>query len=166
MKSKTVVNVVLLGFIAVSVVVLAAKQFRRDTSPAPAASEAAAPKGDMVVAYYFHGKTRCPTCQSIEAYAQEAVQGGFADQLKAGSLEWKVVNFDEPANEHFQKDYELAAPSVVLVRFQEGKQADWKNLPEVWELVGDKKAFLEFVTKSVREFLAGPMVVRKLKAES
>jgi hypothetical protein len=155
-KSKTLVNIVLLGFIAVSVVVLAAKQFRRDASTAPAAAEAAVPKGDTVIAYYFHGKTRCPTCQSIEAYAHEAVDGGFADQLKAGTLQWQVVNFDEPANEHFQKDYELAAPSVVLVRFQGGKQADWRNLPEVWELVGDKKAFVEFVTKSVREFLAGP----------
>jgi len=155
-KSKALVNIVLLGFIAVSVVVLAAKQFRR-AAPGPGAAANAAPKGDTVVAYYFHGKTRCPTCQSIEAYAHEAVQSGFADQLTAGTLEWQVVNFDEPANEHFQKDYELAAPSVVLVRFRGGKQTDWKNLPEVWELVGDKKAFVEFVTKSVREFLAGPM---------
>jgi len=64
-----------------------------------------------------------------------------------------VVDFEQPGNEHFAKEFELAAPSVVLVELHDGARRKWKNLPEVWELVGDKPAFLDFLQKEVRTFL-------------
>lgn len=106
-----------------------------------------------VVVYYLHSNTRCPTCRTIEAYAQEAVQSGFADELKAGKVQWQVVNYEEPGNEHFAKDYEVVAPNVVLVKRSGGKQVAWKGLPEVWEHVDDKAAFIRFVQGNLREFL-------------
>jgi hypothetical protein len=47
----------------------------------------------------------------------------------------------------------LAAPSVVLVRREQGQQTAWQNLDHVWELVGDKAAFQEYVTQETREML-------------
>jgi hypothetical protein len=41
----------------------------------------------------------------------------------------------------------------VLAKFDGGKQTAWKSLPEVWELVDDPAAFVEFVQKSLREFM-------------
>jgi len=49
-----------------------------------------------VVAYYFHGNFRCPTCRKIEALSREAVESGFPEDLKAGRLEWRVINVEEP----------------------------------------------------------------------
>jgi hypothetical protein len=145
---KTVVTSVLLLFVAASVVALAVKNLR--PGPQPAAAEV---QRDGVTVYYFHGKMRCPTCQSIEAYAHEAVSSAFANELKDGRIEWKVVDFEQPENEHFAKDFELAVSSVVLVETRGGARKNWKNLPEVWELVGDKPAFIAFVQKEVRAFL-------------
>lgn len=150
MSIKNVVAAFLLLFVAASVVVLAAKSLRQ--SP-PAATAEQGP--DRLVVYYFHGKVRCPTCMNIEAYAHEAVTGGFAAELGDGRIEWKVVDFEQPDNEHFAKDFDLAAPSVVLVEMKSGARGKWKNLPEVWELVGDKPAFVAFVQKEVRAFLGG-----------
>jgi len=113
---------------------------------------------DGVKVYYLHGNTRCPTCRSIEAYAQEAVQTGFADELKSGKLNWQVINYELSGNEHFATDYEVVAPNVVLTMFKDGKQVKWKGLPEVWEHVGDKSAFTAFVQTSLREFLGEPKV--------
>ena len=45
------------------------------------------------------------------------------------------------------------APNVVLVKFKDGKQDSWKGLPEVWEHVGDKTTFVDFVQNKLREFL-------------
>jgi len=111
---------------------------------------------DGVKVYYLHGNTRCPTCRTIEAYAQEAVQTGFADELKSGKVNWQVINYESPGNGHYATDYEVVAPNVVLAMFKDGKQVKWKGLPEVWEHVGDKAAFLGFVQGSLREFLGQP----------
>jgi hypothetical protein len=113
---------------------------------------------DGVKVYYLHGNTRCPTCRTIEAYAQEAVQTGFADELKSGKVNWQVINYESPGNEHYATDYEVVAPNVVLAMFKDGKQVKWKGLPEVWEHVGDKAAFTAFVQTSLREFLGQPQV--------
>ena len=104
-----------------------------------------------MIAYYLHGKVRCVTCNDIETTAKEAVEAGFADELKAGRIEWRVINYEEPGNEHFATDFKLAAPCVVLASVLDGRTQSWKSLPEVWELIGDKPAFRGFVQKSVRE---------------
>ena len=52
-------------------------------------------------------------------------------------------------------DYEVVAPIVVLAKFEAGKQLAWKGLPEVWEHVSDKSAFLGFVQTELRNFMAG-----------
>ncbi|RPJ62212.1 MAG: hypothetical protein EHM23_04185 [Acidobacteria bacterium] len=113
-----------------------------------------APTADSkVVAYYFHGTTRCTTCRTIEAYAHEAVQTGFGDALKAGKIEWRALNVEEAANRHFIKDYQLYTRSVVLASYQGDKQLRWKNLDKVWELVGDKGQFTRYVQGEVKTFL-------------
>ena len=113
---------------------------------------------DGVTVYYLHGNVRCPTCRTIEACAQEAVQNGFADELKTGKINWQVVNYESPGNEHYATDYQVVAPNVVLAMFKDGKQVKWKGLPEVWEHVGDKPALVAFVQTSLSEFLGQPQV--------
>jgi hypothetical protein len=131
----------------------------RDNSGASALKNNATPTlavQDGIKVYYLHGNVRCPTCRTIEAYAQEAVQAGFADELKNGKIQWQVINYESPGNGHYGTDYEVVAPNVVLAMFKDGKQVKWKGLPEVWEHVGDKAAFVTFVQTSLREFLGAP----------
>jgi hypothetical protein len=115
---------------------------------APTAQAARTAPGAIV--YYFHGSTRCTTCKTIEAYAHETVASAFAPDLKAGSLEWKVVNVDEPASQHFVRDYQLYTRSVVVVDAKDPKR--FKVLDRVWQLVGDKAAFQRYVEQEVRAF--------------
>ena len=106
-----------------------------------------------VIAYYFHTSFRCPSCRKIETWSREAIQTGFAPALKDGRLEWRMVNVEKPEHAHFVKDYQLYTKSLVLVAMHDGKQVRWKNLPRVWELLGDKRAFLTYVHDEVRAFL-------------
>ncbi len=149
----------LLMFVAATCVVLIVKAI----SPTPQSSQAgvggaavdAPPLAtqDGVQVYYIHGSFRCSTCQTIEAYAKEAVESGFPEELRDGRIEWHAINYEDPGNERYAVDYEVVAPTVVLARFEGGRQVEWKGLHEVWELVGDKGAFLNFVQKSLREFM-------------
>jgi hypothetical protein len=166
-KPKTIITIFLLAFVAVSLgyAVIKESGLKEETrSPAlhvakgttinqtQRIAEAAEP--DLkVVAYYFHGNTRCVTCRTIETYAKEAIESGFPKALKKGQLEFKVVNVEEPQNEHFVQDYQLSTRSVVLARFERGKQRDWKNLQLVWDLVRDHDAFVIYVQEEAKSFL-------------
>jgi hypothetical protein len=94
-----------------------------------------------VVAYYFHTNTRCDTCIKIEAYSHEAIEEGFKTELKNGTLELRVINYEEPANRHYIKDYKLVSKSLILVNLVDGKQTEWTNLKLVWQLVKTKRRF-------------------------
>jgi len=116
------------------------------------ASQEAVPDGQIVV-YYFHGKYRCKTCRTIEAYAEEAVKTSFEEKLRTGALAWKVVNVDEPGNEHFLYDFELPGSSLVVVEMQEGQPGRFEVLQDVWTLVGDREGFFDYVRQAVGKFL-------------
>ena len=106
-----------------------------------------------MIAYYFHTTYRCATCRRIEAYSREAIEAGFARELKDGSLEFRLVNIQLPENRHFIEDYQLFTKSLVLVRLKGGKQVEWTNLDRVWELTGNRDAFLGYVQQGVRGYL-------------
>ena len=150
MKPKTILGIVLVAFAAASVGILVAKEMLRDKGDA-----AGAAPGDGLIVYYFYNNVRCPTCHTIEAYTREAVQDGFAEAIRDGRLRWSPVNTDEPENEHFKKDYDLFTKSVVVAEIRGGRPTRWKNLELIWDLVGDKDAFLKYLRDEVRPFVEG-----------
>jgi hypothetical protein len=120
-----------------------------DDAPSPAASAVT----DGVVAFYFHGKVRCATCRTIEAYAHDAIHTGFANELDDGALTWRVVNVDEPENKHFVQDFKLVTRSVVLAELEDGQVVRFKNLDRVWQLVRNQDAFVDYIQSETRAFL-------------
>jgi hypothetical protein len=110
--------------------------------------------GHKVIAYYFHTNTRCSTCIKIEQYSKEAIEKGFPEELKNGALEMRIVNYENPENRHFMQDYKLVSKSLILVNMVNGKQTEWTNLKVVWQLTGRKDAFLNYVRREVRGYLA------------
>ncbi len=129
---------------------------QEETTPGSPASRPPAATRDTttkVIAYYFHGTQRCPTCRKLEAYSLESIEKKFAAELRQGLLEWQVVNVDEPENEHFVDDYGLYTRSLVVVRVDGGHQVEWKNLERIWELVDDREAFFDYVQQETATYL-------------
>lgn len=124
------------------------------TGVTPALDSTANPNR-QVVAYYFHTTFRCVSCKKIEAYADEAIHDGFPSELADHRLVWAPINVEEDGNEHFVKDFNLYTKSLVIVEMQDGKIVRWKNLPKVWELIGNKPAFLKYVDDEVTAYLDG-----------
>jgi hypothetical protein len=107
----------------------------------------------QVVLYYFHGARRCKTCLTIEANAREVVESVFASELKSGTLAWRVVNYDEPENEHFINDLGLTSSSLVLVETSGGDRVRFDVLQDAWSLVRDKSKFDDYVRESILGYL-------------
>lgn len=172
MKLKTIITVVLLLFIFASVAYLVVKEVHSGSKSSseqtnlPTVTESNEPSlatearkesssrlSGKVVFYYFHGTARCPTCRKFESYSNAALQEAFAEVLNNGRLEWRVVNVDKPGNEHFVDDYQLYSRSIVIVKMRDGKQAEWKNLKKIWELVRNKRAFVKYIQDEIRAYL-------------
>jgi len=124
-------------------------------SKAPEVDTSSSPESvtSYIHVYYFHGDRRCKTCNTIESNTKEVLDTVYADKLTSGTVKWSVKNTDQKDNAHFEKDFELLFGSVVIVKFVNGKQVEWKNLQKVWELVWDKSAFNDYVQKELDAYL-------------
>jgi len=180
MKTRQILTIVLLLFVGVSLAFLIAKEVNRPVADTeqkadPAGQETApekqiyqetktapeqlnqppvilAPEPEILL-YYFYTNYRCVTCRKFEGYTDELLKGTFAQQLNDGRLKWLPVNVDEPKNSHFVKDYSLVTKSIVIVKQLDGKQTGWKNLDQIWQLVGDKQKFTNYVAGEINGFL-------------
>jgi hypothetical protein len=123
---------------------------KKTTAPAVAAKRT----NDQVIAYYFHGTIRCETCLKIEKQAREAMERRFPVEMAEKRLVFKPVNFDQPDNAHFLKDYKLPCPSLVVVRQKGGKDEKWKLLDKTWEHVENLFKFNEYVDAEVEKVLS------------
>lgn len=109
---------------------------------------------DGVVVYLCHGNYRCPTCLKIEATSKEVLDTRFADEIRSGKILVKEINYEEPANRSYIEKYQLIAPTVVMVRIEDGQEKYFKNLMEVWELVDDKTKFSQLIENNLQQFLS------------
>jgi hypothetical protein len=148
-------------FLSIGVAVLAG------CSDAPDRPEAKEPPGEpnvpaavdrvaetaQVIAYYFQGTVRCETCLKIEKQAHELISRRFAAEVASERLVFRPVNYDQPENTHFSKDYKLPCPSLVLVRQKDGKDQEWKLLGQTWEFVQIPPRLDQYIEDETRKFL-------------
>ena len=118
-----------------------------------AASADQAPLQKKVTVYYFHRTMRCPSCLLIEELTKQEVSSGFEQELKQGRIDLQVINIDEPAQAHFEKDYALEFQSVILSTVENGKETSWKNLPEIWDYLDDEDKFISYIQDSISDSL-------------
>lgn len=162
----------LVGFVALSIGYAVYKAAGAPAAPATAPVEvvqpAAAPAAPVkpqaaarpsaektALVYYFYTNTRCSSCKTIEDYTREAVEKNFASGYKGWKVVFRGVNVDEAPNAHFVQDYWLNSKSVVVQKFSGEKALKWGKLEKVWQLLGDKEAFIQYVTAEIQKLLDG-----------
>jgi hypothetical protein len=106
-----------------------------------------------IVVTYFHTTMRCPTCHKIEEYSTNAVKSHFENELKTGTVVWRVINVDEPENAHYNTDYQLYTKSLIVSEVKDGKEVRWKNLEKIWEFVRDEEQFDKYVYTEIKDWL-------------
>ncbi len=154
MKRRSLLAVTIILIVgALSIAVLARNSGSEHAQAASITGTSGDARNSKVVAYYFHGATRCFTCRKIESLSHDVVTSDFSPQLKTDQLEWQSVNVEQPGNEHLFDDYKLVTWSLVLVTYKNGKQTDYKNLTDVWTLVNNEPAFRSYVKSGIQAAL-------------
>ncbi len=144
-------NIFIICMLLVSVIVMFS--FKNAPQAKTADNKLSVNSGNQIVAYYFHGAFRCPTCLKMEQYSKEAIEKYYGDEIDSGKLVFKVINVEEKGNEHFVNDYRLYTKSLILSLVKDGKEINSKNLDKIWEYVGNKQKFLDYVSEEVKNFL-------------
>ena len=84
---------------------------------------------DRIEVLYFHGKQRCATCMAIEQRTRETLEEQFADELKNGSIVFRVIDISQPENEALVDKYEVTWSSLFVCRWKAGRETP-ENLTE------------------------------------
>ena len=147
-------NILWLGLLLVVAAVSAVAADSPSPKPSAPATAATNTPNQQVIAYYFHGTVRCETCLKIERQARDVIEQRFQTELDAQRLVFKPLNYDLPENAHFQQDYKLPCPSLVLVRQKDGKDEKWTLLGNTWQLVEDPVKFNNYIETEVNKFLS------------
>ena len=124
-------------------------------SPAGGDSGGEAAPARRLVAWYYHSTKRCKKCNTIEAYAKEALDTLFTDRMASGEITWQVANMDDVWNQDAVQRYGLLRSSLVFVAMQDGVEQDHSVLNRVWELTDDKETFFAFVESEVEMVIDG-----------
>lgn len=107
----------------------------------------------VIVVTYFTSDQRCKTCLKIEKLTRAAILDGFADELVSKEVVFQTINFDQPENKHFVKDYGLAFKTVVVSERKKGKEQQWSKYDKVWELHDDPEKFSTYLQDGIRSYL-------------
>lgn len=85
-------------------------------------ASAKSPRKDRVEVLYLHGKQRCATCKAIEKNTKEALNTLFADEMKDGTVVFKIVNIATDEGEKIADQYEVTWSSIFVNRWKDGKE--------------------------------------------
>ena len=146
MKTRRLTAAVLLAFVAFSLIVSVGLAFRGGEA------EAVVPDGEVTQVYYLHGTLRCATCNGIESTVQDLVQNEHADDVAAGRMQLRSVDYQE--NESLAQRYNVTGNMVVVARFKDGREIETRRLDRVMELADDRDRLAQYL----RDGLAGTVV--------
>ena len=92
-------------------------------------ANAKSPEKDRVEVIYFHGKQRCATCMAIEKNTREVINNLFANELKHGTVVFKIVDISTPEGEKIADKYEVTWSSLFVNKWKDSKETR-SNLTE------------------------------------
>jgi hypothetical protein len=70
-------------------------------------------------------------------------------------MNWRVINFEEPANKHLIQDYGLTTSTVVVVRRKAGRDVTWQRLDAVLDHLFEGPVMRAYLKEHIDQ-LRGP----------
>jgi hypothetical protein len=151
MQPRRVITHVLLLFALVSLAVAIVRDWHGGV--APLSSEARPARPDTLVLFLFHNTERCATCNLFETFTRDLLQRDFAAAMRAGRLQFRVLDEEQPANRPLADAYGVVGPALVLVHFVQGRAGAWESLEDAVPLVDERDKFQEYVGTRIRTHL-------------
>lgn len=102
---------------------------------------------------YFHGPIRCHTCVQIENEAQMTVKSNFEKELKSGLITFQSIDYVSDTTNNYEKQYQLENQSLIIAKYENGKQVKWKKLEKIWNLTGNYDRMSRYISSEIKKLL-------------
>ena len=66
--------------------------------------------------YYFHNTKRCATCNAIENETKVALEMFYKDNMKAGTMDFTSLNFEEDAGKEMAQSLHVSGQTLLIVK--------------------------------------------------
>ena len=163
-KAKKVLTSLLLAFVLVSIGFAWGREVGRRSALRASGPGVQVTTGDKVVVYSMHLTIPCITCKQIEELTGGLVRTEFRNELETGRLELRSADFQE--DEELARRYGVGTSTVVVAKFRDGREVEFRRLDEVWTKVNRPSEFTDYVRRAIRELLASPSSVRSNGGDS
>jgi hypothetical protein len=109
-----------------------------------------------VAVYFFHTSVRCDPCLNMEAFTKRTLRDHFSEEVSNGAVDYAQINIDDPRYRHLITRYSIFTSTVVLVRFVDGLEKDFRSLtPQVWQLYNSEQEFISMLNSELVRFMDG-----------
>ena len=149
-KVKNLTTNILVAFALISLGFMLGKNSAKPEGNGGAQTEIA--NSNHVAVYYLHSTFRCVTCNTIEKLTRELLNSAYSEQLSAGEIEWREIDFQE--KETMAKKFDVIASTVVVGRVKKGEFVEYQRLDKVWEMVERSQEFKTYIAGAIDEALA------------
>jgi hypothetical protein len=69
-----------------------------------------------VEVYYFHMKTRCNTCKTVEAEARKNIEILYPEQVKSGKISFTALNLEEATGKSLGERLGVNSQTLLIVK--------------------------------------------------
>ena len=104
--------------------------------------------------YHFHATNQCYSCKTVGAYAEEAVNTYFADELESGKIVFGHINGELPENRDLVIKYGVTGSSLWLGTYS-GKEFKAEENVNVWYKIRDREDYMTYFKEIIEQKLAG-----------
>ena len=157
-KAKKLLTRLLLAFVLVSIGFACGREVGLRSARRASGTGVQATTGDKVVVYSMHLTIPCITCKQIEELTGGLVRTEFRNELETGRLELRSADFQE--NDELARHYGVGTSTVVVAKFRDGKEIEFRRLDDVWTKVDKPTEFTDYVRRAIRELLTSPSPVK------
>lgn len=80
---------------------------------------------------YFHATQQCITCQCFEKHISSIMTDNFSKQINQGVITYKILNYQDPANNDLVAKYQVVTSSLCIDRIVNGTHK-YLNIQDIW----------------------------------
>lgn len=71
---------------------------------------------ENIQVYYFHNTKRCATCNAVEDETKMTLEMFYAEQMKAGTIEFTSLNLEEEQGETMAQTLQVSGQTLLIVK--------------------------------------------------
>lgn len=107
---------------------------------------------DKIEVIHFHATQQCWSCITVGEYALKTIKEKFPEEYANGTIIFKDINGELPANRDMVMKYQARGSSLFVNAITDGKDKIEEDVT-VWRLVSNENQFISYFENKLNKLL-------------